>query len=78
MSRFLCLFLALLPFAALAAPPEPPPVTGSLRLSHVSRDLWRAEYRFDRPVTAVDFGPAVVELLGPLRKLTPIGWIGGR
>lgn len=39
---------------------EPQPVTGTLVLRHVSADAWRADYRFDEAVDAVELGPAVV------------------
>lgn len=40
---------------------EPAPVTGTLVLRHVAADAWRADYRLDEAVDAVELGPPVVE-----------------
>lgn len=57
--RFLLLLLICLPLVALAA--EPAPVRGRLTLTHVSKDAWRADYRLEEKVDAIEFGPAVVD-----------------
>lgn len=44
--------------AAFAA--EPDPVSGTLVLRHRAADEWRAYYRFDEAVDAVELGPPVV------------------
>mgnify|MGYP003592099754 CR=1 FL=1 len=60
MTRILLLvFLALSSAVALADAPAP--VKGRLTLTHVAKDLWRADYRLDEKVDAIEFGPAVVQ-----------------
>lgn len=55
----LLLLLICLPIVALAQ--EPAPVKGTLTLTQVSKDAWRADYRLDEKVDAIEFGPAVVQ-----------------
>jgi hypothetical protein len=62
MTRFLIPLSLLL---CLMQPPvraaEPVPVAGTLRLVHLSEDLWQADYAFDEDVTSLELGPGVVE-----------------
>ncbi|MFT3807244.1 hypothetical protein [Arenimonas sp.] len=60
--RALLLLLAFLPSLAFAD--MPPPVKGRLTLTHVSKDAWRADYRLEERVDAIEFGPAVVNFRG--------------
>ena len=60
MHRFLLALAALLA-SDIALGAEPGALSGSLTLRHVASDVWQAEYRFDQPITAVDFGPPIVE-----------------
>lgn len=59
MFRALLLLLIWLPVVVLAE--EPGPVKGKLTLTHVSKDLWRADYTLDEKVDSIEFGPAVVQ-----------------
>ena len=59
--RGLLFALMLFLLAAPAHAAEPTPVTGTLTLRHVSADAWRADYRFDEAIDALELGPPIVE-----------------
>lgn len=62
--RALVLGFILFVLHAAAGAAEPDPVTGTLTLRHRSTDEWRADYRFDEAVDAVELGPPIVEFRG--------------